>query len=128
MAKIANVTIPVDTGDFRLISKRVNEEMKKYKEKSKFLRGISCLVGFKHTAVQFDRQERFAGKPGYTFTKSLKLAIDGITGFSTAPLRLISAFGFGLSILSTIFGIMYVIFALVTKTNTSGWASLIISL
>jgi polyisoprenyl-phosphate glycosyltransferase len=127
MAKIANVTIPVDTGDFRLISKRVNEEMKKYKEKSKFLRGISCLVGFKHTAVQFDRQDRFAGKPGYTFQKSLKLAIDGITGFSTMPLRLISAFGFGLSFMSTIFGVLYVIYALITKTNSSGWASLIIA-
>jgi polyisoprenyl-phosphate glycosyltransferase len=127
MAKIANVNIPVDTGDFRLISKRVNDEMKKYKEKSKFLRGISCLVGFKHTAVQFDRQDRFAGKPGYTFAKSLKLAVDGITGFSTMPLRLISSFGFGLSFLSTIFGAAYVIYALVTKTNSSGWASLIIA-
>ncbi len=127
MAKIANVNIPVDTGDFRLISKRVNEEMKKYKEKSKFLRGISCLVGFNHTAVQFDRQDRFAGKPGYTFAKSLKLAIDGITGFSTMPLRLISSFGFLLSFVSSLFGLFYVIYALATKTNSTGWASLIIS-
>ena len=127
MSKIANVNIPVDTGDFRLISKRVNDEMKKYKEKSKFLRGISCLVGFRHTAVQFDRQDRFAGKPGYTFGKSLKLAVDGITGFSTMPLRLISSLGFMIALFSTLFGGSYVVYALVTKTNSSGWASLIIS-
>jgi polyisoprenyl-phosphate glycosyltransferase len=127
MAKIANVNIPVDTGDFRLISKRVNNEMKRYSEKSKFLRGISCLVGFKHTAVQFDRQERFAGKPGYTFSKSLKLAVDGITGFSVVPLRLISTLGFGISVLSLIIGVTYVSYALITGRSTEGWASIILS-
>lgn len=127
MAKIADVNIPVDTGDFRLISKRVNNEMKKYKEKSKFLRGISCLVGYKHTAVQFDRQERFAGKTGYTFSKSLKLAVDGITGFSVMPLKMISTLGFGLSMLSVLTGVSYVIYGIATGHAVEGWASIILS-
>ncbi|MGL4758405.1 MAG: glycosyltransferase family 2 protein [Patescibacteria group bacterium] len=124
--KISSVKIPVDTGDFRLISKRVNDEMIKYKEKAKFLRGISSLIGFKQTAVQFDRSDRFGGKPAYTFTKSLKLAIDGLTGFSNVPIRLISTLGFLLAAASFILGTSYVIYAFLTQTRASGWASLII--
>lgn len=124
MAKIANVDIPVDTGDFRLLSKRVNLEMGKYKEKNRFLRGLSCLVGFKHTAVQFDRQPRFAGKPSYTFGKSLKLAIDGITGFSNKPLSFIVHIGWIFAILGFLSGLLYIFYAVITKTNISGWASL----
>jgi polyisoprenyl-phosphate glycosyltransferase len=127
MAKIADVNIPVDTGDFRLISKRVNDEMKKYKEKSKFLRGISCLVGYKHTAVQFDRQERYSGKTGYTFGKSLKLAIDGITGFSVMPLKMISTLGFALSVLSVLTGVGYAVYGIATGHAVEGWASIILS-
>ncbi|MGL4757692.1 MAG: glycosyltransferase family 2 protein, partial [Patescibacteria group bacterium] len=117
LAMISEVKIPVDTGDFRLISKRVNEEMKKYKEKSKFLRGISCLVGFSTAAVQFDRQDRFAGKPGYTFIKSLKLALDGITGFSTVPLKMINYIGATVASFSILFGLIQVISALVSKNS-----------
>ena len=124
MKLITNVDIPLDTGDFRLVSKRINLEMAKYKEKNRFLRGLSCLIGFKHTAVQFDRQPRFAGKPGYTFAKSLKLAIDGITGFSTVPLELITCIGFFCSIGGGLLGFFYIIFSLITNNTISGWASL----
>jgi polyisoprenyl-phosphate glycosyltransferase len=126
LAAISEVKIPVDTGDFRLISKRVNEEMKKYKEKSKFLRGISCLIGFNSTSVIFDRQERYSGKPGYTLIKSLKLAMDGITGFSTVPLKLINYIGFSVSFLSILVGIFYVLFAIFTKSYVPGWASILL--
>jgi polyisoprenyl-phosphate glycosyltransferase len=128
MKNIANVDIPVDTGDFRLISKRVNDEMKKYKEKSRFLRGISSLVGMKQTAVLFDRGERFSGKPGYTFGKSLKLAFDGITGFSVAPLRLISFTGALIAICGFLFGLGYIIWALYTKNAIVGWSSVMSSI
>ncbi len=126
LAMISEVKIPVDTGDFRLISKRVNDEMKKYKEKSKFLRGISCLVGFNTTAVQFDRQERYAGKPGYTFIKSLKLALDGITGFSTVPLKLINYVGVIVASLSFLFGIIQLISSLLFRDSVPGWASIVV--
>ncbi len=124
LKKIASVDIPVDTGDFRLLSKRVNEEMKKYTEKSRYLRGITSLIGFKQTAIQFARSDRFSGKPAYTFTKSLKLALDGITGFSVFPLQLISFVGMAFSIFGFGFGVIYVIYALLTHSTTNGWASL----
>jgi polyisoprenyl-phosphate glycosyltransferase len=124
LKSIASVDIPVDTGDFRLLSKRVNDEMKKYKEKSRYLRGITSLIGFKQTAIQFARSERFSGKPAYTFTKSLKLALDGITGFSVFPLQLISFVGMAFSIFGFSFGILYVIYAIITRSTTNGWASL----
>ena len=124
LKKIASVDIAVDTGDFRLISKRVNEEMKKYKEKSRFLRGISCLTGFSQTAVLFDRSERFAGKPGYTFLKSFRLAMDGITGFSLVPLKLISITGIIFALSSFVLGTIYIAHTVITKTNVSGWASM----
>jgi len=124
LKNITNVEIPVDTGDFRLVSKRVNDEMKRFKEKSKFLRGISSLTGFKQVAVKFSRNQRFAGKPQYTFLKSLKLAMDGITGFSVFPIHLISIVGFIFSTSSFVFGVAYIIYTIATKDNISGWASL----
>lgn len=124
MAKIAQVDIPIDTGDFRLISGRVNNEMKKYPEKNRFLRGISCLVGFKSTAVQFDRSERFAGKPGYSLVKSLKLAIDGLTSFSLFPIRLVSIIGLFFASFSFIFGTFYIIWSILGHKTAEGWASL----
>jgi polyisoprenyl-phosphate glycosyltransferase len=125
LCKISSVDIPVDTGDFRLLSRRVNEEMKKYTEKSRYLRGISSLVGFRHTEVLFDRQDRLNGDPGYTFIKSLKLAIDGITGFSVAPIRLISMIGAVFAIFSFGFGFLYVLASFIKGDPISGWASTI---
>lgn len=126
MAQIANVKIPVDTGDFRLLDYRVNREMCKFREKNRFLRGISSLVGFKQTSVLFDRSERYAGKPGYTFWKSLKLAIDGITSFSLFPLRLITIMGFVFAFLGFFGGLMYVLYSYIFSRLVGGWASTII--
>jgi polyisoprenyl-phosphate glycosyltransferase len=128
LKNIASVDIPVDTGDFRLLSKRVNEEMKKYKEKSRYLRGITSLIGFKQTAVTFQRSDRFAGKPGYTLGKSVRLALDGITGFSVFPLQMISLVGTLFSVVGFLFGLAYVIYSLITHNTTGGWASLMFAI
>lgn len=117
LKQIANVDIPVDTGDFRLISKRTNQEMGKYREKARFLRGISCLTGYKQTAVKFVRADRFSGKPTYTFSKSLKLAMDGITSFSLFPIRLIFLVANSLVVLAGASFIIYLIYLLITKTG-----------
>ena len=124
LKNIASVDIPVDTGDFRLLSKRVNEQMKRFKEKSRYLRGMTSLMGYKSTFVEFDRADRYAGVTNYPFQKSLKLALDGITGFSTYPLKLITTTGIWMSLFSVVFGIAYIIFTLITHTNISGWVSL----
>jgi polyisoprenyl-phosphate glycosyltransferase len=124
LKKIASVDVPVDTGDFRLISGRVNSEMSKYKEKARYLRGISSLVGFRQACVQFKRSDRFAGKTGYTFVKSLQLAFDGITGFSIFPLQVISLIGFFVATFGVLFGFGYVIFSVVKGHAIEGWTSL----
>lgn len=128
LKKITSVDIPVDTGDFRLISKRVNVLMNNFPEKARFLRGISSLIGLKQTAVLFDRQDRFAGKPQYTFSKSLKLALDGITGFSVFPLQMISLVGVFFAVSSFVLGFLYVLLAVIVfRSAISGWASLFLS-
>lgn len=124
MARIAQIKIPEDTGDFRLLSKAANDEMRKFKEKNRYLRGISFLTGFKTTSVLFDRSERFAGKPVYTFSKSLKLAIDGITSFSLFPIRIVSVTGTAMAVFGFVFGLVYILVSITRKSNVEGWASL----
>jgi len=128
MNAIANVKIPEDTGDFRLISKEVNTEMGKFREKNRYLRGISFLTGYSTTAVMFDRSQRYSGKPGYTFFKSLKLAFDGITSFSLFPIRVVSLTGITLAAISIFFGFVYVIYTLATRHPADGWASLMFAI
>lgn len=88
--------IPLDTGDFRLISRRVADVFLSMREHSRFLRGMSAWMGFDAVPVEYVRHERFAGKTKYTLKKMLKLALDGITGFSSTPLTMPGWFGVGL--------------------------------
>jgi polyisoprenyl-phosphate glycosyltransferase len=106
--KFANIRIPKDTGDFRLMDKKVVEVMRKFREQNRFMRGLVSYVGFKQTGVQFDRSERYAGKTNYPLKKMLKLAFDGITSFSTVPLQMITQLGFWICALSFL-GILYAI-------------------
>jgi polyisoprenyl-phosphate glycosyltransferase len=128
MSRIANVEIPEDTGDFRLLSKKVNLEMRKFREKNRYLRGISFLTGFSTASVTFDRSQRYAGKPVYTFMKSLKLAFDGITSFSLFPIRLVTMTGFVFALFGVIGGSLYVVTSLFFRPTVSGWASLMFSI
>ncbi|MDO4564976.1 MAG: glycosyltransferase family 2 protein [Clostridia bacterium] len=92
--------IPLDTGDFRLIDRKVADCFLKMREHSRFLRGMSAWMGFEQEAIEYVRQERAAGKTKYTLKKMLKLAMDGITGFSAKPLTLAGKLGIGLCALS----------------------------
>lgn len=123
LSKLSDVKIPEDTGDFRLIDRKVVDELNKYRERNRFLRGLVSFVGFRQTAVLFDRDPRHAGKTGYPLGKMLKLAADGITGFSTVPLRLIMYLGFVVSGVSFL-GIIYAlgIKLLVPQVAVPGWA------
>ena len=126
LKQIASVDIPVDTGDFRLLSRRVNLEMRKYKEKSRYLRAISSLIGFKQTAVKFKRAERLSGEPSYNFVKSLKLAMDGITSFSLFPIRFISFMGVLISSCSLVAMATYFVYAIFFKGDLSAWGSILL--
>jgi dolichol-phosphate mannosyltransferase len=100
---ITDVKIPVDTGDFRLMDRKVVDVLKQMKERHRFPRGMSAWVGFKQIGVEYKRSARTAGVTKYPFRKMLKLAINAITGFSYFPLQVATFFGFlsaGLSILA----------------------------
>jgi glycosyltransferase involved in cell wall biosynthesis len=101
--RITDVRIPVDTGDFRLMDRKVVDVLKTMKEKHRFPRGMSAWVGFRQTGVPYKRAARFAGVTKYPFKKMLKLALNAITGFSYFPLQLATYFGFtaaGLAIIA----------------------------
>lgn len=129
LRKFANIDIPEDTGDFRLMDRKVVLEMRKLREHSRFMRGMTSWVGFRQTAILFDREERKHGKTNYTPSKMIRLSLDALTSFSYIPLRLASYLGF-LTALLSILGIFY---ALTQKiffpaTVVSGWTFLIIAI
>lgn len=100
---ITDVKIPVDTGDFRLMDRKVVNVLKQMKERHRFPRGMSAWVGFRQIGVQYKRAARVAGVTKYPFSKMLKLALNAITGFSYFPLQVATYFGFvsaGVSILA----------------------------
>jgi polyisoprenyl-phosphate glycosyltransferase len=100
LTRLASVDIPRNVGDFRLMDRAVVAEVVRYREHDRFLRGIVAHVGFRQEAVPFDRDPRYAGSSSYPLRTMLKLAADGILGFSTFPLRLISRLGVLISLLS----------------------------
>ena len=128
LQKVSEIDIPPNTGDFRLLDRRVVDEINKFREHDRFIRGMVSYVGFKQAAVQFDRDERFAGVTGYPLSKMLKLAADGILGFSTFPLTVISRIGFAAAGLSLV-GVMYALFMklFVPGAVIEGWTFIIIS-
>ena len=127
LRSMTSVSMPVDTGDFRLIDQKVVNCLKQMPEKTKFLRGQIAWLGFRQTAYLYDREKRKAGSSGYTFSKMVRLALDGITGFSDKPLQLVSLLGFLFCSISFLV-ILYALYAhyILEKTIT-GWTSLIIS-
>ena len=101
--RITDVKIPLDTGDFRLLDRKVVDVMGQMRERHRFLRGMAAWVGYNQVGVEYDRKERFAGKTKYPFGKMLKLALNAITSFSYFPLQLATYIGFisaGISILA----------------------------
>ena len=110
--------------DYRLLSKRVVEEMKNYKEVNLFLRGMIPLVGFKSTSVYYERNERLAGETHYSLSKMLGLAFDGITSLSTKPLHIISLLGCIVAFISFL-GIIWAVIGGIKGETIAGWASLI---
>ncbi len=123
LSSMTSVDIPVDTGDFRLIDRKVCDVMSSLTEKNRYVRGLVSWVGFKQTAVTYVRDERFAGETKYPLKKMLKFAMDGITTFSYKPLKISTYVGFLVSILSFIYLIVVLCLKLFTDTTVSGWAS-----
>ncbi len=123
LTRLASVDIPRNVGDFRLMDRKVVAEVIRYREHDRFLRGIVAHVGFRQEAVPFDRDPRYAGSSSYPLRTMLKLAADGILGFSTFPLRLISRLGMLISLLSVL-GALFVVYVRVFMPDKAvpGWA------
>ncbi|AXT19380.1 glycosyltransferase [Flavobacteriaceae bacterium AU392] len=127
LEKITSFKIPLDTGDFRLLDKKVVRALNKMPEQNKFLRAQVAWLGFKQSQVLFKRESRNSGKSGYSYNQMFKLALDAITGFSNKPLLLVSKLGFIISFFSFLV-IIYAIFShFILKETITGWTSLIIS-
>jgi dolichol-phosphate mannosyltransferase len=128
MAWLVSFEIPLDVGDFRLISRDVLDYLKKMKEYDKYIRGQIAWLGFKSTFVMFERDERKFGTTNYPFKKMLRLAFNGITAFSDSPLKIATNLGFIVCITSFLIG-MYAIYGyFFTENPTPGWASTLISI
>jgi len=128
LARIASVEIPLDTGDFRIMDRKVVDVLKSMPEQNKFLRGQISWIGFKQTFVEYDRSERQGGKTGYTYGKMFRFALDGITSFSDAPLRIASLMGFLVSGVAFI-ALIYALWGkYILHDSEPGWASIIVSI
>ena len=126
---LSDVEIPKDTGDFRLVDRKVVDTINSLPEHNKFLRGLFSWVGYKQIPFQYERKERFAGKTKYPLKKMLKLASDGIISFSTKPLKIVG----GLGILSIVISFILLIYTLISylfKLNnlSAGWTSLMLGI
>ncbi len=105
--KLASVDVPLDSGDFALMDRRVVDVMNALPERNRFIRGLRSWSGFRQASVTYERQSRAAGATKYGFRKLVRLAFDGIVNFSTAPLSLIFAIGMGTALLSLLAGAFY---------------------
>lgn len=127
LRKITNFDIPLDTGDFRLIDKKVAENLRNMPERSRFIRGMVAWSGFRTIGIEYERDERHAGETKYPFKKMLRFAIDGITSFSYFPLQLASYLGIFFAILSFIFMVIALYLHFFTQKTIQGWTSTIIA-
>ena len=107
--RITDVNIPLDTGDFRLMDRKVVNALKQMKERHRFIRGMTSWVGFKQTGVYYTREERFSGKTKYPFRRMLKFALDAITSFSFFPLQMATYLGFTIAGLSGLGAILVIV-------------------
>lgn len=126
--RLSDVPIPLDTGDFRLVSKVVADQLRAMPERDRFVRGMVSWVGFKQTPMPYARAERFAGSTKYPLKKMLRFATDGILSFSTKPLQISIGLGMFCAILAII-GILYSLYLrMFTSHWVEGWTALMITI
>lgn len=124
--KISGVRIPQNTGDYRLIDRRVVETIKSLPERSRFMKGLFAWVGYKSTGVLYVRPERAAGETKFSFWRLWNFAVDGFVSFSTVPLRVWSYVGAGVALLSVIYASLIILQTLISGSDVPGYASLLV--
>jgi glycosyltransferase involved in cell wall biosynthesis len=125
LSRATEVEIPLDTGDFRLMSRRALDALLAMPEQARFIRGMVAWIGFKQVPFAYDRDQRLAGETKYPLGKMVRFALDALTGFSSAPLKLASHIGLALSV-GSILLILYIGYAWATGQIIQGWTSLML--
>jgi glycosyltransferase involved in cell wall biosynthesis len=125
LARATDVDIPLDAGDFRLMSRRALNVLLSMPEQSRFIRGMVAWIGFRQVPFVYERDERFAGETKYPLSKMIRFALDALTGFSSAPLKLASHAGLWLAAGSVII-VIYILFAWAAGRSIPGWTSLML--
>jgi dolichol-phosphate mannosyltransferase len=127
LRRLTNVQIPANVGDFRLMSRRAVDQFKQLREKDRFVRGLVSWIGFNQTGVTYNRDKRYAGETKYPYRKMIKFAFDGITSFSTAPLKLATWTGYAAALLA----VLYLLSVFVQKLlgfTVEGWATIMVAM
>ena len=125
-AMLGGISIPADAGDFRLMSRPVVLAMRALKERHRFVRGMVAWVGFRQTAAYYDREARFAGETKYPLRKMLRFAVDGITSFSTVPLRFATWLGIFAGLVAVVIALWAVYIKLFVSGAVQGWTTIMI--
>ena len=125
LSRATEVDIPLDAGDFRLMSRRALDALLAMPEQARFIRGMVAWIGFRQVPFAYDRAERFAGATNYPLKKMMRFAFDALTGFSSAPLKLASHAGLWLSAGSVLL-ILYIAYAWLAGQSIQGWTSLML--
>ena len=128
IGRMSHVPIPVNTGDFRLLDRRVVEAIKKLPERTRFMKGLFAWVGYKQTSVLFDREPRYSGQTTWNYWKLWNFALDGIISFSFLPLKVWSYVGVTISVVSLLYALMLVIRTLIFGVDVPGYASLMVAI
>lgn len=127
LRRMTAIEIPVDVGDFRLMSRRATDELKRLREKDRFVRGLVSWIGFRQTGVEYERDERYAGETKYPYRKMLRFALDGVTSFSTLPLKLASWLGYAASAFAFVY-LAYVLLQRAFGYTVQGWATTMVGM
>ena len=127
LGRLTNIHIPANVGDYRLMSRRVVDQLKLLREKDRFVRGLVSWVGFRQTGVTYSRDRRYGGETKYPYRKMIKFAFDGITSFSTVPLKLATWTGYAAALLA----VLYLLGVFVQKLlgyTVEGWATIMVAM
>lgn len=128
ISKITHIDIPKDTGDFRLMDRRVLDDLKKLRETHRFMKGLFSWVGYRQISLQYERKPRHAGKTTFNYWKLWNFAIEGITSFSIAPLQMATYFGLIVSFLAFVYAVIIIAKTLLLGEDVAGYPSMMVTI
>jgi len=128
IAKITHIEIPKDTGDFRLLDRKVLDDLKKLRETHRFMKGLFSWVGYRQVSLPYERKPRYAGKTSFNYWKLWNFAIEGITGFSIAPLQIAMYSGLVVSLFAFVYAVIIVAKTLIFGENVQGYPSMMVTI